>query len=170
MTLRRFAAFVVGPRNLESTKLRALCSRSTKSSRARSSTRAAIRRSKSTACSTPGALGRAAVPSGASTGSREALELRDGDKKPLPRQGRAQGGRQRRALIATEVEGMDAREQAHDRSGHEADRRHRQQGEARRQRDPRRLARRRARRRRSRRPAALPLPRRRRRAHAARSR
>ena len=27
-----------------------------------------------------GALGRAAVPSGASTGSREALELRDGDK------------------------------------------------------------------------------------------
>ncbi|MFA5880172.1 MAG: phosphopyruvate hydratase, partial [Candidatus Margulisiibacteriota bacterium] len=28
-----------------------------------------------------GALGRAIVPSGASTGSREALELRDGDKK-----------------------------------------------------------------------------------------
>src|SRR6267378_5372252 len=28
-----------------------------------------------------GAVGRAAVPSGASTGSREALELRDGDKK-----------------------------------------------------------------------------------------
>ncbi len=28
-----------------------------------------------------GALGRAAVPSGASTGSHEALELRDGDKK-----------------------------------------------------------------------------------------
>ena len=28
-----------------------------------------------------GATGRAAVPSGASTGSREALELRDGDKK-----------------------------------------------------------------------------------------
>ena len=28
-----------------------------------------------------GAKGRAAVPSGASTGSREALELRDGDKK-----------------------------------------------------------------------------------------
>ena len=27
-----------------------------------------------------GALGRAAVPSGASTGAREALELRDGDK------------------------------------------------------------------------------------------
>src|SRR5213075_1186779 len=28
-----------------------------------------------------GAMGRAAVPSGASTGVREALELRDGDKK-----------------------------------------------------------------------------------------
>src|SRR5262249_58890993 len=28
-----------------------------------------------------GAVGRAAVPSGASTGEREALELRDGDKK-----------------------------------------------------------------------------------------
>src|SRR6266480_3294743 len=28
-----------------------------------------------------GTLGRAAVPSGASTGSREALELRDGDKR-----------------------------------------------------------------------------------------
>ena len=28
-----------------------------------------------------GSIGRAAVPSGASTGSHEALELRDGDKK-----------------------------------------------------------------------------------------
>ena len=37
-----------------------------------------------------GAFGRAAVPSGASTGVREALELRDGDKS-LPRQGRHQG-------------------------------------------------------------------------------
>ena len=40
-----------------------------------------------------GAFGRAAVPSGASTGEREALELRDGDKAPLLRQGRAQGRR-----------------------------------------------------------------------------
>jgi len=30
-----------------------------------------------------GILGRAAVPSGASTGENEALELRDGDKLPL---------------------------------------------------------------------------------------
>jgi enolase len=46
-----------------------------------------------------GAFGRAAVPSGASTGEREALELRDGDRARYRRQGRAQGGRphQRRA-------------------------------------------------------------------------
>ena len=37
-----------------------------------------------------GSMGRAAVPSGASTGTREAVELRDGDKG---RKGRAQGGR-----------------------------------------------------------------------------
>ena len=34
-------------------------------------------------------MGRAAVPSGASTGSREAIELRDGDKSRYLRQGRA---------------------------------------------------------------------------------
>ncbi len=39
-----------------------------------------------------GARGRAAVPSGASTGSREAVELRDGDPKRYPGQGRAEGG------------------------------------------------------------------------------
>jgi enolase len=36
-------------------------------------------------------MGRAAVPSGASTGGREAVELRDGDKKTLSGQRRAQG-------------------------------------------------------------------------------
>ena len=40
-----------------------------------------------------GALGRAAVPSGASTGAHEAVELRDGDKTRYRRQGRAEGGR-----------------------------------------------------------------------------
>ena len=59
-----------------------------------------------------GAIGRAAVPSGASTGTREALELRDGDK------GRYLGKGVTRAIanvnerIAPEIEGMDAREQA----------------------------------------------------------
>ena len=37
-----------------------------------------------------GAAGRAAVPSGASTGEHEALELRDGDKSRYLRQGRRQ--------------------------------------------------------------------------------
>ena len=36
-----------------------------------------------------GSFGRAAVPSGASTGQYEAVELRDGDKKALSRQRRA---------------------------------------------------------------------------------
>ena len=40
-----------------------------------------------------GVVGRGAVPSGASTGEREALELRDGDKSPLSRQGRHEGRR-----------------------------------------------------------------------------
>ncbi len=42
-----------------------------------------------------GARGRAAVPSGASTGEREALELRDGDKSRYLGQGRDEGGRSR---------------------------------------------------------------------------
>ena len=40
-----------------------------------------------------GALGRAIVPSGASTGAHEAVELRDGGS--LGRQGRLAGGRER---------------------------------------------------------------------------
>lgn len=39
-----------------------------------------------------GILGRAIVPSGASTGIYEALELRDGDKKTLWRQRGKKGG------------------------------------------------------------------------------
>ena len=42
-----------------------------------------------------GASGRAAVPSGASTGQREALELRDGDKKRYLGKGVTEGGRPR---------------------------------------------------------------------------
>src|ERR1700745_2304509 len=58
-----------------------------------------------------GALGRAAVPSGASTGSREALETRDGDKLRLLGKGVLKAI-DNVELIAKEVEGMDAREQA----------------------------------------------------------
>ena len=57
-----------------------------------------------------GALGRAAVPSGASTGSREALELRDGQKKRYQGKGVLHAV-ENVELIAKEVEGMDAREQ-----------------------------------------------------------
>jgi len=42
-----------------------------------------------------GAVGRAAVPSGASTGEHEAIELRDGDKKRFGRQRRLQGRQKR---------------------------------------------------------------------------
>lgn len=37
-----------------------------------------------------GTIGRGMAPSGASTGEFEALELRDGDKEPLPWKGRAE--------------------------------------------------------------------------------
>ena len=58
-----------------------------------------------------GALGRAAVPSGASTGSREALELRDGDKSRYLGKG-VRNAVDNVDIIAKEIEGMDAREQA----------------------------------------------------------
>jgi enolase len=59
-----------------------------------------------------GALGRAAVPSGASTGSREALELRDGDKSRFLGKGVLEAVNNVNQKIAGELEGMDAREQA----------------------------------------------------------
>jgi len=57
-----------------------------------------------------GALGRAAVPSGASTGSREALELRDGEKDRFLGKG-VRNAVDNVDIIAKEIEGMDAREQ-----------------------------------------------------------
>ena len=59
-----------------------------------------------------GALGRALVPSGASTGSREALELRDGDKRRFGGKGVLSAVDNVNSRISAEVEGMDAREQA----------------------------------------------------------
>ncbi|MEO8217066.1 MAG: phosphopyruvate hydratase [Acidobacteriota bacterium] len=59
-----------------------------------------------------GALGRAAVPSGASTGTREALELRDGDKNRLSGKGVLKAVAHVNEEIAEEIEGMDAREQS----------------------------------------------------------
>ena len=57
---------------------RAQCQRLSKSTRAKSWTAAAIPRSRPTS-SVERAQARAAVPSGASTGEHEAVELRDGD-------------------------------------------------------------------------------------------
>jgi enolase len=57
-----------------------------------------------------GALGRAAVPSGASTGSREALELRDGEKNRYLGKG-VRTAVDNVEILAKEIEGMDAREQ-----------------------------------------------------------
>ncbi|MBW3670881.1 MAG: phosphopyruvate hydratase [Acidobacteria bacterium] len=59
-----------------------------------------------------GAIGRAAVPSGASTGAREALELRDGDRKRYLGKGVLKATQNVNEKIAPEVEGMDAREQS----------------------------------------------------------
>lgn len=57
-----------------------------------------------------GALGRAAVPSGASTGVREALELRDGGERYLGK-GVTQAVDNVNEEISRAVEGMDARDQ-----------------------------------------------------------
>jgi enolase len=58
-----------------------------------------------------GAMGRAAVPSGASTGTREALELRDGDKKRYLGKGVQKAVDNVINVIAPEIVGMDAAEQ-----------------------------------------------------------
>ncbi|HKO23014.1 MAG TPA: phosphopyruvate hydratase [Candidatus Eisenbacteria bacterium] len=59
-----------------------------------------------------GALGRAAVPSGASTGSREALELRDGDAKRFLGKGVSQAVRHVNDAIAPALVGENAADQA----------------------------------------------------------
>ena len=59
-----------------------------------------------------GAFGRAAVPSGASTGSREAIELRDGDKKRYLGKGVRQAVANVNDIIASHLVGMDAGEQS----------------------------------------------------------
>src|SRR5262245_12209844 len=59
-----------------------------------------------------GASGRAAVPSGASTGKREALELRDGDGQRYGGKGVQQAVRNVEEIIGPEIDGMEATEQA----------------------------------------------------------
>jgi enolase len=59
-----------------------------------------------------GAFGRAMVPSGASTGSREAVELRDDDDTRYGGKGVRQAVRNVTETIAPEIEGLEATEQA----------------------------------------------------------
>ncbi len=59
-----------------------------------------------------GVMGRAAVPSGASTGSREAIELRDGDKGRYLGKGVLQAVENINTEISEAIIGLDAQEQA----------------------------------------------------------
>jgi enolase len=59
-----------------------------------------------------GSLGRAAVPSGASTGVHEALELRDGDKQKYLGKGVAKAVANVNADIASKLKGADASKQS----------------------------------------------------------
>jgi enolase len=59
-----------------------------------------------------GVLGRAAVPSGASTGTKEAVELRDGDKKKFNGKGVLNAVKNVNEKIAKELKGMSVTDQA----------------------------------------------------------
>jgi enolase len=58
-----------------------------------------------------GAVGRAAVPSGASTGEHEAIELRDGDKKRFSGKGVQKAVKNVTSIIAPKLIGVDALDQ-----------------------------------------------------------
>src|ERR1700754_2408549 len=59
-----------------------------------------------------GAMGRAAVPSGASTGKHEAVELRDGDKKKYLGKGVLQAVKNVNDIIAKQLTGVEVAKQA----------------------------------------------------------
>jgi enolase len=58
-----------------------------------------------------GVLGRAAVPSGASTGSKEAVELRDGDKNKYYGKGVSKAVNHINEIISKEIQGMEVEDQ-----------------------------------------------------------
>ena len=101
-----------------------------------------------------GGFGRAAVPSGASTGTREALELRDGDASRYSGKGVANRCRQHQRRDCRRHRRQDVRP-GRTRPGPRHSRRHAQQGSSRRQCDARRVDGRPARLGRRDRPAAL---------------
>src|SRR5512143_3275156 len=59
-----------------------------------------------------GSMGRAAVPSGASTGEHEAIELRDGEKSRYMGKGTRKAAQHITGEIAAAVKGMEASRQA----------------------------------------------------------
>ena len=59
-----------------------------------------------------GAIGRAAVPSGTSTGSKEAIELRDGDKNQYCGKGVTKAVNNINKIISKEIQGMEVEDQA----------------------------------------------------------
>ena len=59
-----------------------------------------------------GSLGRAAVPSGASTGSKEAIELRDGDKNQYYGKGVLKAVKNINEIISKEIQGMKVEDKA----------------------------------------------------------
>ena len=60
-----------------------------------------------------GAMGRASVPSGASTGSREAIELRDGDKKRFLGKGVKKAVENVNNIISEEIIGLEVSDQVY---------------------------------------------------------
>jgi enolase len=76
-----------------------------------------------------GVMGRAAVPSGASTGSREAIELRDGDQERYLGKGVLRAVENINVKISESILGLDASEQAFlDRTLNELDGTHNKAG------------------------------------------
>ena len=91
-----------------------------------------------------GTRGRAIVPSGASTGEHEALELRDGDKTKYGGKGVLKAVENVNKKIAPALIGLDSTDQLSRRRDDAQARRHADEKEPRRQRHPRRLPRHRA--------------------------
>jgi phosphopyruvate hydratase len=87
-----------------------------------------------------GSIGRAAVPSGASTGAHEAVELRDGDKKRYLGKGVQKAVAAVNGEIFDAMLGLDAEDQRKIDAGDDRTRRHAEQGAPWRQRHPRRVA------------------------------
>ncbi len=88
-----------------------------------------------------GTVGRAAVPSGASTGIYEACELRDGDKSRYLGKGVSKAVENVNTEIAEAMLGLNALDQPYDRQAAHRARRHPEQDPPRRQRHARRIAR-----------------------------